>query len=203
MDKHNVIVGSVNATGGMSVAPQGTPLPEAVRSKLDAAFRNFGYLTSDGFEREEKVDTTNLTALGGDTVKIVKKGTTVTLTCDYMEYNNEVVQKAIYGDKNVKVTAASSDHGRQTTIYGVVDLQGEHVLVVDLVDTDGQDVRWVFGAAEITSRDKYTAQDEKALSRKVTWNLYPMGFTDEGKPYYFVEYTDDNVRQGVAAQEGK
>jgi hypothetical protein len=189
-DKNKVVVGSVTAIGGVSLAPLGTALPTDVSTALADTYKHGGYVTSDGFDREEKVDTDTILALGGDVVKVVKKGTSATVSFTFLEYLNPVVQKAIYGDDNVSITEATAEHGNQLNITGVVDLMDEQVMIIDLTDGDARG-RLVFGDAQITDRDKYSAKDDDATGRNVTWNLLPMGYTDDGKAVFFKEYWDD------------
>jgi hypothetical protein len=194
-DNKNIVVGSDTVTGGVSLAPFGTILPKDATTALAEIFGRSGFVTSDGVEREEKVDTDSLIAWGGNTVRIVKKGTTVTVTFSFMEYLNPVVQKAIYGDANVTATEATAEHGNLLEIAGHVDLAPHKVLVIDMVDGDVRG-RVVFPDAQITDRDKYTAKDEDAISRSVTWALLP----DENGDY-FHEYWDDGQKLATTTTE--
>ncbi|MCI1673141.1 MAG: hypothetical protein LKI34_02830 [Bifidobacterium tibiigranuli] len=192
-DKNNVIVGSVTAIGGVSLAPTGSKLPTDCTTALDPAFGRAGYVTSDGFDREEKIDTDTVIALGGDAVHVVKKGTSATVSYGFLEYLNPIVQKALYGANNVTSTPANATHGNQLAIAGVLDLQDPQAMVIDLVD-GAKTGRLVFGSAQLTDRDKYTMKDDDAASRTVTWALLPMGTDSNGKSIYFREYWDDGKK---------
>ncbi|WEV59673.1 hypothetical protein OZX67_03810 [Bifidobacterium sp. ESL0728] len=188
-DKSNIVVGSDLVTGGVSLAPLGTKEPKSATEELDKAFGHAGFVSSDGLDREEKVDTDNITAWGGQTVRIVKKSQSVTAGYTFLEYLNVIVQRAIYGDANVTTTEATEEHGNLMEIAGKIDLAPHRVQVIDMVDGDVRG-RLVFHDSQITERDKYTAKDTTSINRKVTWTLLP---DDKGE--YFHEYWDDGKKR--------
>ncbi|WEV72151.1 hypothetical protein [Bifidobacterium sp. ESL0790] len=188
-DKNNIVVGSDAVTGGIQLAPLGTPVPTTATGDVDQAFAKAGFVASEGLERNEKIDTENITAWGVGTVRVVKKSTEVTVGYSFIEYLNPVVQKAIYGDANVTSAAATEDHGNLLEIAGKVDMAPHRVQVIDMVDGDVRG-RLVFPDSQITSRDKYTAKDNDSINRGVTWTLFP---DDNGE--YFHEYWDDGRKR--------
>lgn len=193
-DKTNIVVGSDTVSGGVMLAPLGVKEPTSATEKVDAAFARAGFVASDGIERNEKVDTENIVAWGGSIVRIVKKSTEVTVSYAFLEYLNSVVQKAIYGDANVTVSEATSDHGGRLEIAGKVDMAPHRVQIIDMVDGDVRG-RLVLHDCQITNRDKYTAKNNESINRGVTWTLLP---DDNGE--YFHEYWEDG-RKRVQVQD--
>lgn len=186
--KSNVVVGKPMTTGGVVLAPLGTTEPTDGSSDLGASFVRAGYVSSDGVEREEKLDTDTIAAWGGDTVVVVKKGTTVTVAFSFLEYLNKVAQGAIYGDANVTATPATTTAGNKLEISGKVDLSPHKVMVLELVSGDARG-RVIFHDAQITDRDKYSYKDDDTAARNVTWTIFP----DESGEY-FHEHWDDGQK---------
>lgn len=188
VNKSNVLVASDTVTGGVTLAPLGTDEPTDVATALPAAYQHAGYITSDGVERNENVDTDTIKAWGGNTVRIVKKSTEVTINFAFLEYLNPVVQKAIYGDGHIKSTPANQQHGNQIELDGVIDMAPHRVLVIEMVDGDIRG-RLVFHDVQVSSREKYTAKDAETMARKVTFTAFP-----DGNGSYFREYWDDGKK---------
>lgn len=188
-DKSNIVVGSDTVSGGVMIAPLGIPLPKSATEAVNQAFERAGFVAGDGIERNEKVDTDNITAWGGSVVRIVKKSTEVTVNFSFLEYRNPIVQQAIYGDANVISTAATADHGNLLEIAGKVDMAPHREMIIDMVDGDVRG-RLVFPDCQITNREKYTAKDNDSINRGVTWTLLK---DDNGE--YFREYWDDGKKR--------
>lgn len=188
VNKSNILVASDTVTGGVALAPLGTTEPADVATALPEAFQRAGYVSSDGVERNESVDTDTIKAWGGNTVRIVKKSTEVTINFAFLEYLNPVVQKAIYGDGHVKSTKATTEHGNQIELDGVIEMGPHRILVIEMVDGDIRG-RLVFHDVQISSREKYTAKDAETMVRKVTFTAFP----DENGSY-FHEYWDDGKK---------
>lgn len=102
---NNVVVGKPLVTGGALVAPKGTALPGTALNKLAAAYLAVGYLTDSGVVKSEKRNTGVVTAWGGDTIAVTKKGFEVQIKVGLAEYLNPVVKRIVYGDSNVSTLA--------------------------------------------------------------------------------------------------
>lgn len=102
---NNVVVGKPLVTGGCLVAPKGTALPGDALRKLIGAYLAVGYLTDSGVVKSEKRNTGIVTAWGGDTIAVTKKGFDVTVKVGLAEYLNPVVKRLVYGEGNVSTLA--------------------------------------------------------------------------------------------------
>lgn len=98
---NNVVVGKPLVTGGALVAPRGTVLPADALKRLIAAYLAVGYLTDSGVVKSEKRNTGTVTAWGGDTIAVTKKGFDVTVKVGLAEYLNPTVKTLVYGAANV------------------------------------------------------------------------------------------------------
>jgi hypothetical protein len=99
------MVGKPLVTGGALAAPRGTALPAEALRKLAAAYLAVGYLTDSGVVKSEKRNSGLVSAWGGDTIAITRKGFEVQVKVGLAEYLNPVVKRLIYGDANVQVLA--------------------------------------------------------------------------------------------------
>ena len=98
---NNVVVGKPLVTGGALVATRGTALPGDALRRLIAAYTAVGYLTDSGVVKSEKRNTGTVTAWGGDTIAVTKKGFDVTVKVGLAEYLNPTVKALVYGAANV------------------------------------------------------------------------------------------------------
>lgn len=94
---NNVVVGKPLVTGGALVAPRGTALPGDALRRLIAAYTAVGYLTDSGVVKSEKRNTGTVTAWGGDTIAVTKKGFETTVKVGLAEYLNPTVKALVYG----------------------------------------------------------------------------------------------------------
>lgn len=102
---NNVVVGKPLVTGGALVAPKGTAVPGDALRRLIAAYTAVGYLTDSGVVKSEKRNTGTVTAWGGDTIAVTKKGYDVTVKVGLAEYLNATVKRLVYGEANVSTLA--------------------------------------------------------------------------------------------------
>lgn len=102
---NNVVVGKPLVTGGALIVPKGGALPSDALRRLPAAAVPVGYLTDSGVVKSEKRNTGIVTAWGGDTIAVTKKGFDVTVKVGLAEYLNPVVKRLIYGNENVTTLA--------------------------------------------------------------------------------------------------
>jgi hypothetical protein len=105
---NNVVVGKPLVTGGALVAPRGTALPGDALRRLIAAYVAVGYLTDSGVVKSEKRNTGTVTAWGGDTIAVTKKGYEVTVKVGLAEYLSATVKALVYGAANVSTQAFSA-----------------------------------------------------------------------------------------------
>jgi hypothetical protein len=112
----NVYAGEPLATGTCLVAPLGTELPEDAVAALDAAFVDLGYIGEEGFTETTDRSIEKKKAWGGATVKILQTDYVHTFKFVLLESLNADVLKAVYGENNVTVTAATATNGATVTV---------------------------------------------------------------------------------------
>jgi hypothetical protein len=114
----NVAAASPVATGGMLVAPSGTPLPTDATSALDAAFVPLGYIGIDGLgDGSDAASTEDVFAWGGDQVATLQTtGSIKRYVAKLIELFNADVANFLYGEANVTFTAAAGVDGSKLAI---------------------------------------------------------------------------------------
>ena len=66
-----VSVGKPNLSGAVYVAPKGTTLPTDATTSLGAAFTCLGYVSEDGLENQNELDSGEIKAWGGVDVQVL------------------------------------------------------------------------------------------------------------------------------------
>jgi hypothetical protein len=112
----NAVSGKPLATGGILLAPTGTPLPTDTTTTPDAAFVGAGYIGEDGVTENGERSTEKIRSWGGDTVKLVQTEHSLSYTFTFIETLNTKVLEAVYGDSNVTKMPATTTSG---TVHAV------------------------------------------------------------------------------------
>lgn len=94
----------LKATGGVTRAPIGTPLPTDATTKLNAAFIPQGFISEDGVTRTTDASDDKIKAWGGQVVKVVRSDFSVSYKFSYMESASATTLKSIVGEENVTIT---------------------------------------------------------------------------------------------------
>jgi len=135
--------------GHIYLAPFGTAMPTAIDSVLNAAFKDVGYLTSDGFRMTPSLDTFDLDAWQSDSPirsNITRRN--LLLSLDFLQGNTENLPTYFGGGEFVG-TVYSPPDGAEIN---------EQSMVADVFDGDRQ---WRFWFPKVT----LAAQREVAFVR--------------------------------------
>lgn len=97
----------VAGTGNVFKAPAGTALATDHTTALNAAFKDLGYYTEDGFKMNISKSSTDIKAHNGDVVRTVTNEHKVTFDLTMMEWNLEAA-KAEFGSTNVVVATGTT-----------------------------------------------------------------------------------------------
>lgn len=187
-DALKVAVGRPNPNGAIFRGVLGTALPTDSATALNAAFKDHGYVSSDGVTRAISKAFAEHNAWGGDMVKKTQGNTGVAVNFALIESANGLVLKATYGEDNVEVTPATASTGTKIDVaYGAEELPVESY-VIEL--KDGNAIRrLVFPRAQNTTEDfTQTYSDEALIEYPVQLTLYK-----DAAGKYFYEYSDDGV----------
>lgn len=161
----------VAGTGAIFKAPAGTAIPTDHTTALNAAFKELGYYTEDGFTLSADRSTSDIKGHNGDVVRTVTTEHKVTVEFTLMEWNLEAA-KAMFGSSQVtvatgttiQVTSAAGDRGR---------------LVLEAVDSGASGtpkIRVVLPDAQIlTDTQEITFSNSESINFPIQVQAYPDG----------------------------
>ncbi|MGC4964242.1 hypothetical protein [Gordonia sp. DT101] len=95
--------------GALRNAPVGTTAPTDASTALDAAFKDLGYISEDGFTEAIERSADKKRALGGSVIRTVQTEYGATVSFVFMESLKLDVLKRVYGESNVTVEAATGE----------------------------------------------------------------------------------------------
>jgi hypothetical protein len=174
----NVSTGKPKINGAVYHAPLETPLPTDANSKLNEAFKELGYCSDDGLTNENKMETEDIKAWGGDTVASPQKEKSDTFGITFIEAMNVEVLKAIYGADNV---TGDTENGI------VVKANSKEVAnsswVVDMILQGDMLKRIVIPNGKITELGTITYKDDEAIGYESTITAFPGDDGDTHKEY--------------------
>lgn len=174
--------GPVTATGGVLAAPLGSAGPADARTALTEAFKKLGYVSEDGLTKTVDASDEKVRAWGGDVVKVVRQEHSVSYSFTFLESANAEVLKAIKGDENVTIEAATETHGNQVTVLETSEMPPRQEYVFDMKDGDAL-VREYVPDGQISVSGDVTFVHSAVIAYTVTIEAFP----DEGgvKAYSF------------------
>lgn len=182
----NVLAGVPLATGGISMGPLGSVLPTDATTALDAGLIAAGYVGEDGLTESADRSTEKIKAWGGDVVKVVQTDFSTTYTFTFLESLNTEVLKAVYGDDNVTVTAATTTKGTLRTVKVNAETLPHKAFVFDMKDGDAR-IRIVVPDGQVTEVGEITYNDGSVIGYEVTIEA----FRDASLNANAVKYLDD------------
>lgn len=181
----NVVAGKPLASGGVLIADLGTPLPEDESDNLDDGFKSAGYIGEDGLTETIGRDTDKIKAWGGDIVKIVQTEYSVQYKFVFIESINAAVLKAVHGEDNVDVTAATALAGNKYAVKLTSDQLPHKSYVFEVKDGDAR-IRIVVEDGQIVEVGDITYSDEEVIGYEVTVEAF-FGQTIEAQAVKFID----------------
>lgn len=164
----NIVFGKPDkVTGGVSVAPYGTPIPVDAFTALDAAFKTPGYIGESGLTESSSFETEPIGAWGGDDVAMTPPKERSTFTFDVIEAFSGSALKAVYGDSAVTTVLADEDSGDLHTIE-LGDRAIEYKVWVFDVLHGGKRIRIVVPKGAVTAVGDVTYTDSGVVTFPVT-----------------------------------
>ena len=196
-NKSNVISGKPKIGGAVFRAPLGTPIPIDARTPLPNAFKELGYVSSDGWGRKIDKAYETINAWGGDEVNKSRSEHSVGFSMTLIEDLNAKAQTAKWGEAAVTTKPAtayewgvSHPAGAQIIVsYEGADT-GPSVWVFDMED-QGKLHRTVFPyALDTTEGFEQTFSDADPIGLPFEMSAY----RDKITGLYFIDYTDDGKK---------
>ena len=159
----NVTAGKPKTSGAVFSAPIGTTIPTDAVTALDSAYKDLGFVSSDGVTRGISKSTTTIKEWGNGTVLITEDEKTVTVKLKLIEYLNPNVQGFVHGEDNVTGTVATGMH------VAINDAEAkEHTIVIDQIMKGGVPQRMVINRGVITEIGDTTYIGNNAVAYDLT-----------------------------------
>lgn len=172
LDASKVLVGTADqtSTGAILSAPLGTVLPTGISDSLNAAFKDSGYVSSDGLSFTIDDSTSDINEWNGSLVRRLLESRDVTLSWSHLETNAESL-KNTFGDENVTVTEATESDGEKITVKIGANLPAAKSWVFKLKDGNNR-ILIVVPNGQITSVDEVSFTSSDAITWPVTLSTY-------------------------------
>jgi hypothetical protein len=189
----NVYAAEPLVTGSCLVAPLGTVGPTDAKAAPGVAFIDLGHVGEDGFTETMDRTVDKKKNFGGKTVKILQTEYVHTFKFILLESLKAEVLKAIYGEDNVTVTAATELVGAAVHIKKTAKKLPKQCWLIDTTDTELE----AFYRNHIPIGQITTVSDIKIVhTDTISYEVELEAFEDADGTYVHT-YTDDG--QKVAA----
>lgn len=154
--------------GAIYAAPVGTTLPTDTDTALDPAFKDLGFVSSDGITNGTNIDSSDVKAWGGDTVLTTINSKDDTFKFNLIETLREDVLKFVYGAANVSGSLLTGLH------IGVSSQDVPEVaLVIDMLLRGNVKKRFCVAAAKISNVEDIVYNDNNAIGYNTTLKCSP------------------------------
>lgn len=164
----NVSTAKPPVGGALYSAPIGTALPANAVDKLPETFKALGYISEDGIVNSNSPKSDSIKAWGGDTVMNVQTEKEDTFQYTLLESLNVDVMREVYGPDNV-----TGDLETGVTIKANSTELTRHVLVAEMIMTDGVLKRVVVPAGKVSEVGDITYNDSDAVGYETTLSALP------------------------------
>lgn len=192
----HVTVAKPKKGGAVFRAPLGTPLPTSAKDELDIAFKDLGYISTDGVVNSNSPESESISAWGGDVVYTYPKSKTDNFKMTLIEALNPEVLKTVYGDENV-----TGDLENGLSIKANNNQQEPSCFVIDTILRGNVLQRLVLPNASVTAVGDITYADGTVLGYETTLTA---ALDDDGNTHYDYRIQGDTGKaQKPAADESE
>lgn len=168
----NVIAAKPKAAGGIYAGPLGSPQATDSVTPIDAAYTGTGYVSNDAVTETINRSTSNITAWGGDTVKVVQTAFAVTYKFTLIEALSKVANSMMYGDGNVVVQPATTSSGTKLSVMITSTALPHNAYIIDMLD-GAASVRIVIPNGQVTDTGDTKYSDGDVIGYEVTITAFP------------------------------
>lgn len=167
----NVVAPRPALAGGVYAGPLGTALPTDSTTALAVGYVSQGYVDKGVTEKIGRT-ANDVTAWGGDTVKIVQTKYGVTYTLGLLETLAAGPNQLAFGPDNVTVTPATSSVGTLVSAKLTSETLPNQVFIFDMIDGDAT-IRIVVPNGQVTDVADIGYTDSGATIYQLTITAFP------------------------------
>ena len=142
-------------------APEGTPLPTDIETKLDQAFKCLGFISEDGYVETVDEDADDITDMNGDVMDSTNSNRVESAQLTLAEIKAETLKRQ-YGEANVK------DENGIITVKHNADSHDVFAYVLELVLKNGRRWRKVVPKGKSSELDDLTIASSELCQRALT-----------------------------------
>ena len=169
MDSNNVTWAKPKITGAVFVAPLKTDLPADAKTSLGESYKSLGYISDDGIENDNSMETDTIKAWGGDIVANILKERKDTFTFILIETLNQDVLELVAGKENV---TGSLESGIKIT-SNMNELPNQ-IFVLEMILKNGVLKRVIIPNGKVTKVDKVSYKDNDIAGYGLTVTAFPV-----------------------------
>lgn len=181
MDASKTSVGKPKIIGAAHWAPIGTALPTDAVTALSSAYKDLGYISSDGMSNDTSREVQELKAWGGDVVQSPQTSKKDQFTSKFVEVRNKDVLKMVKGNANV-----SESDGMITLRENSKELD-HGVLVYDILLSGGYVKRIVTPDAQVINVGSIDYKDDDLIGYPATIQAFPYSDYDGDTHREFIQ----------------
>lgn len=173
VDASKVIVGALDqkTTGAVLDAPIGTPIPVDITSTINTAFKDSGYVSSDGVSLTTDYSTKDITEANGAAVRHLLESFNGEVKYTELEMSERALRRA-FGDEAVTVTPAATAHGTQIKVAIGPVLPAARSWILKIKD-GAVKIMIVLPRGQAIPPDEITFQSAEAIKLPITIKCEP------------------------------
>lgn len=178
---------SPKVSGGVLWAPPGTALPTDATSAPAAAYISLGRVSDAGVEKTEERPKKDIFDWGGGLIAALQEHYMLLLKFKLLQMMNADVQKAVHGENNVSVRAATASTGTLISTKFNPRILDSGTWILDAF-YDRMNMRLVVPYARITT----VGEQRWVHNALVEYDLTVQAFADSDGNFAY-EYLDDGI----------
>lgn len=168
MNANNVTAGKPRISGSIYRAPTTATAPTTADGSLGNAFKQLGYISSDGVKNNNSPQTEDVKAWGGDIVMNTLTGKEDRFNFTLLESMNTNVLSAVYGSSNV-----TGDLANGITVKAKAEQSEAAMYVIDMILKNNVLKRIVIPDCTVSEVAEIVYTDNNAVGYGITVTAVP------------------------------
>lgn len=171
-DASKTFVGRPTVTGGIWRVPSGIALPTNAYTPRPGGLIRLGGVSDEGYTYQSERSVEKKKDWNGDKVRSIQTDKDDTLELTFIEFLNPAVMALAYGEANVTVEAATTEHGTHIAVRDVSEVLDHGAYLIDTFDGKVKRRRCV-ADAQPSKIDPIVEKPGDWSVYKITFDLFP------------------------------